>query len=52
MADSNFILIACVVDKIQLKQNQNAESNAYHVALEQCLNALYLLLEEKTKPMY
>lgn len=47
MDASNFILIACVVDKTRLPRNEGAASNPYHIALEHCLVALQAFLVEK-----
>lgn len=47
MDASNFILIACVVDKARLPRGEGAGSNPYHVALGICLEALRLFLSEK-----
>jgi hypothetical protein len=47
MAASNFILIACVVDKARLPKNDGATSNLYHIALGICLDALRGFLAEK-----
>ncbi len=46
MDASNFILIACVVDKAGLGR-QGAASNPYHIALGFCLEALREFLAEK-----
>ena len=47
MDASNFILIACVVDKVRLSKNEGANSNPYHIALGICLEALHGFLTEK-----
>lgn len=47
MEASNFILIACVVDKARLSRSEGANSNAYHIALGICLEALHGFLIEK-----
>lgn len=47
MDASNFILIACVVDKVRLNRSSGAASNPYHVALGICLEALRYFLAEK-----
>jgi len=47
MDASNFILIACVVDKVRLSRNEGANSNPYHIALGICLEALHGFLTEK-----
>jgi len=49
MEASNFILIACVVDKIRLNRQAGASTNPYHIALDICLSALYDLLIEKNQ---
>ena len=47
MDASNFILIACVVDKARLPKSEGASSNPYHIALGICLEALRTFLVEK-----
>ena len=47
MDASNFILIACVVDKTRLSRGEGASSNPYHIALGICLEALHGFLTEK-----
>ena len=47
MDASNFILIACVVDKARLPKSEGAASNPYHIALGICLEALRSFLAEK-----
>lgn len=47
MDASNFILIACVVDKVRLSRSDGANSNPYHIALGVCLEALREFLAEK-----
>jgi hypothetical protein len=47
MDASNFILIACVVDKQRLSKSEGANSNPYHIALGLCLDALGGFLVEK-----
>lgn len=47
MEASNFILIACVVDKARLSRSEGASSNPYHIALGICLEALYGFMFEK-----
>ena len=44
---SNFILIACAIDKRQLQARQDAPENAYHVALGFCMETLQELMLEK-----
>jgi hypothetical protein len=46
---SNFILISCVIDKIQLRNRSIIPPNPYHVALGFCLETLYEFLQEKTQ---
>lgn len=43
---SNFILISATIDKRNLNK-QEAEGNAYHIALGLCLETLYEFLKEK-----
>lgn len=47
MEASNFILVACVVDKTRLSRNEGATSNPYHIALGICLEVLREFLAEK-----
>lgn len=47
MEASNFILIACVVDKTRLSRGEGTSSNPYHIALGICLEALLGFLAEK-----
>jgi Protein of unknown function (DUF3800) len=47
MEASNFILIACVVDKARLPRSEGAASNPYHIALGICLESLRNFLAEK-----
>ena len=47
MDASNFILIACVVDKARVSKSGNADTNPYHIALGICLEALREFLAEK-----
>lgn len=47
MEASNFVLIACVVDKQHLGRSEGTTSNPYHIALGLCLNGLYEFLAEK-----
>lgn len=47
MEASNFILIACVVDKARVNRGGGAPSNPYHIALGICLEALRDFLVEK-----
>ena len=46
---SNFILIACVVDKPRVGRSTVAASNPYHIALGICLEALHGFLAEKNQ---
>jgi hypothetical protein len=47
MEVSNFILMACVVDKARLGRNEGMGSNPYHIALGICLEVLREFLKEK-----
>jgi Protein of unknown function (DUF3800) len=47
MDASNFILIACVVDKARLNRGTGGASNPYHLALGLCIEALRCFLAEK-----
>jgi hypothetical protein len=47
MEASNFILIACVVDKARLGRSEGGNTNPYHLALGICLEALREFLAEK-----
>lgn len=47
MEKSNFILIACVVDKARLGRQEEETSNPYHIALDICLQRLHDFLAEK-----
>lgn len=47
MEQSNFILIACVVDKTRLGRQEGEASNPYHIALDICLQRLHDFLAEK-----
>ena len=47
MVQSNFILIACVVDKLRLGRSEGTASNPYHIALDACLQRLHDFLTEK-----
>ena len=47
MEASNFILIACVVDKARVSRSEGATTNPYHIALGECLAALHGFLAEK-----
>ncbi len=49
IADTNFILISCVIEKRRLKEQQSTPSNPYHIALRYCLETLYQFLEEKNE---
>ena len=46
---SNFVLIACVVDKQRLGKSASSESNPYHLALGICLESLREFLVEKNQ---
>ena len=52
MEASNFILIACVVDKTRLSRNEGSGSNPYHIALGVCLDALHAFLAEKQQDSF
>lgn len=47
MEASNFILIACVVDKARMSKSEGASTNPYHIALDICLESLRGFLAEK-----
>jgi hypothetical protein len=47
MDASNFILIACVVDKARMSKSEGASTNPYHIALDICLECLRGFLVEK-----
>ena len=47
MDASNFILIACVVDKARMSKSEGASTNPYHIALDICLESLRGFLAEK-----
>ena len=47
MDASNFILIACVVDKARMSKSEGASTNPYHIALDICLESLRGFLVEK-----
>lgn len=49
MDASNFILIACVVDKHRVRRSDGVAANPYHVALGVCLEALDGFLLEKNQ---
>lgn len=46
---SNFILISCLIDKVQLREKQGSPPNPYHLALGFCLDSLYEFLQEKNQ---
>ena len=48
MAASNFILIACVVDKTRLTK-ADGSSHPYHIAFDLCLSALDAFIAEKNQ---
>ena len=52
MAASNFILIACVVDKVRVPKSEGSASNPYHIALGICLEALRSFLAEKQQDQF
>lgn len=45
--ESNFILIACVINKYELTKSMIENKNAYHIALDICMEKLYKFLLEK-----
>jgi hypothetical protein len=47
MDTSNFILIACVIDKSRLNRSHDVDTNPYHIALGICLESLRNFLVEK-----
>lgn len=47
MVQSNFILMACVVDKVRLSRSEGETTNPYHIALDMCLQRLHEFLAEK-----
>lgn len=47
MEQSNFVLIACVVDKKRIGRGEDEASNPYHIALDLCLRRLHEFLREK-----
>lgn len=47
MEASNFVLMACVVDKTRLSRSEGTTSNPYHIALGICLDILREFLVEK-----
>lgn len=49
IAESNFILISCVIDKGRLRDRQEQLFNPYHLALGFCLETLYEFLQEKNQ---
>ncbi|MDL2336265.1 MAG: DUF3800 domain-containing protein [Pseudomonadota bacterium] len=46
---SNFILISCVINKLQLREKHLTPENPYHLALGFCLETLYEFLQEKNQ---
>jgi hypothetical protein len=52
MEASNFILIACVVDKTRLSRNEGSGCNLYHIAFGICLDALHAFLAEKQQDSF
>ena len=46
---SNFILISCMIDKLQLREKQGSPLNPYHLALGFCLDSLHEFLQEKNQ---
>lgn len=49
IAESNFILIACLIDKHRLHVGTDNATNPYHIALGSCLETLYEFLVEKNQ---
>lgn len=47
MTDTNFMMIACVIDKQKLRQKYKTPSNPYHLAVRFGLERLYNLMKEK-----
>lgn len=47
MEQSNFVLIACVVDKARLDRAEGSTLNPYHIALDLCLRRLHEFVAEK-----
>ena len=52
MEANNFILIACVVDKVRVPSSEAKVSNPYHIALGFCLDALRGFLAEKQQDQF
>lgn len=46
---SNFVLIACIIDKRSLQKEAEIDSNPYHLALSFCVETLYGFLKEKNQ---
>lgn len=49
MSESNFILIAHVIEKHKIKAEQIKELHAYHYSLKHCIETLYELMIEKSQ---
>lgn len=47
MHASNFVLLACLIDKQKLRKESTQAHNPYHLALAQCLDGLHAFLKEK-----
>jgi hypothetical protein len=47
VTESNFVLIACVVDKLRLAKDGGTGANPYNLALGACLEALHDFVSEK-----
>lgn len=47
IVQSQFILIACVVDKARLSRSDGEATNPYHIALDVCLHRLHEFLAER-----
>lgn len=52
MEASNFILIACVVDKARISRSDGTNSNPYDIGLGLCMEALRTFLAEKSQDEY
>ena len=49
IAENNFILISCLIDKQEQKKQSAERLNPYHIALSFCMQTLYRFLEEKNE---
>lgn len=52
MEASNFVLIACVVDKARVRRTDDTNSNPYDIGLGLCMEALRAFLAEKGQDDY